>query len=92
MNAWNHFFRTGTRASIVGTLAYMLFGPLTWAVQLTLVYGGHTLTCATGGGAALADWIVIAVSLVAALVVVVFLLMQDSMADVLGLAAGHPRT
>jgi hypothetical protein len=33
------------RASATGTLAYLLLGPLIWAVQLTLIYGGHTLLC-----------------------------------------------
>lgn len=34
--------------SIVGTLLFMLFGPLIWAADLLVVYGGHASYCAAG--------------------------------------------
>ncbi len=34
--------------SIVGTLVFLLFGPLVWALDLLVVYGGHASWCAAG--------------------------------------------
>lgn len=34
--------------STLGTLVYILWGPIGWGGQLTLVYVGHTVFCALG--------------------------------------------
>lgn len=34
----------------IGTLAFILIGPLVWAVHLTLIYGGQSLLCAFNPG------------------------------------------
>lgn len=34
--------------SIAGTLLFMLFGPLVWALYFLVVYGGHASFCAAG--------------------------------------------
>ncbi|MBG0792886.1 hypothetical protein IYY11_05645 [Methylocystis sp. H62] len=36
------------REPLGGALLYVLFGPVLWAIHLTLIYGGHTLLCALG--------------------------------------------
>jgi hypothetical protein len=36
------------RPSAVGTIVYLILGPILWAVQLTVIYGGSTLLCVTG--------------------------------------------
>lgn len=36
------------QASIVGTLVFMLFGPLVWGAQMTLAYATHAALCAAG--------------------------------------------
>ncbi|WP_187972819.1 hypothetical protein [Aquibium microcysteis] len=71
--------------STLGTLAYLLLGPLAWAMQLTLLYAGHTLFCSQGGSAALGDGLVIGVSAVLALLVGGFLLVPSAVARRLGL-------
>ena len=46
--------------STVGTLAYILSGPLVWALHLTVIYGGHTLACNQEGAGGTTAWLVIA--------------------------------
>lgn len=48
MAADTHEPRQGGPASAVRMLAYMLFGPIVWALHLTAVYGSHALLCARG--------------------------------------------
>lgn len=53
--------RTGYRhRRAIAAILYLLSGPLVWAAHLTIVYGGHTLACARGGGPELAAWIIYA--------------------------------
>jgi hypothetical protein len=40
----------GGRAGLAPTLFYLLFGPVVWAVHLTIIYGAHTLVCARAPG------------------------------------------
>ncbi len=40
--------KNGTHEPLAGALFYILFGPIVWAIHLTLVYLGHTLLCALG--------------------------------------------
>lgn len=37
---------TGVKLTV--TLVWMTFGPIVWALHLTVVYGAHTLACARG--------------------------------------------
>ena len=53
-------------ASAVGTLTYILVGPLLWAIQLTTVYGGHTLVCTDGIPNGLGRLLVLAASIAVA--------------------------
>jgi hypothetical protein len=71
---------TGQRrhaASIVWLAAYLLAGPLIWAVQFSTVYALHALACATqpagaGGWLSLSMMIVTVAAVAAALAVLVF--------------------
>jgi hypothetical protein len=85
MSDLENLLRPRPEPSTLGTLAYLLLGPLAWALQLTLVYAGHTLVCSQGGSAALGDGLVIVVSAVLAVLVGSFLLFPLAVARVLGL-------
>jgi hypothetical protein len=76
------------KPSTLGTLVYILFGLIAWAVQLTLVYAGHTLACRLGWQAATADALVLGVSVVPAVAVVAFLAAPAPFARWLGLHPG----
>ncbi len=76
------------KPSTVGTLVYILFGLIVWAVQLTLVYGGHTLVCRLGWSPAWADAMVVGVSVVPAVAVVAVLAAPAPVARRLGLHPG----
>jgi hypothetical protein len=54
------------RGSITSAALYLTFGPIVWAIHLTLVYGTHTLVCThtTSGGAG-ATFAVLVVTVVA---------------------------
>ncbi|MDN2580914.1 hypothetical protein [Aquibium sp. ELW1220] len=85
MSDLENLLRPRPEPSTLGTLTYLLLGPLAWALQLTLVYAGHTLVCSQGGSAALGDGLVIVVSAVLAVLVGSFLLFPLAVARVLGL-------
>ena len=40
--------RERARASLTRTTFYLLFGPIVWAIHLTVLYGAHTLVCVHG--------------------------------------------
>ncbi|SOD41863.1 hypothetical protein [Nitrosovibrio sp. Nv4] len=44
--------RTGSRSNLqgMGTLVFMLVGPIVWTVHLTLIYGSQSLLCALNLG------------------------------------------
>lgn len=73
-------------APAVGTLTYILFGPLLWSLQLTMVYGGHTLICTGGMPDAFGRLLVLAVSIALALVLVAFLFAHGAAARMFGLS------
>ena len=77
--------RRKDQASAIGTLAYMLFGPILWGLQLTIIYAGHTLMCAVDLPGSLVRIMVLAVTAVIALVLLAFLLGQGSAARFFGL-------
>lgn len=41
--------------SIVGTLVFMLFGPIVWALHLLVAYGTHASLCATAASEPVAN-------------------------------------
>jgi hypothetical protein len=59
---------TASTRQMIGTLVFIMLGPILWAVQLTLIYGAQSSLCAFGvgvgsdGGNMLAAGIVIAAS------------------------------
>lgn len=60
-----------SEGSIVGTLVFILIGPLVWALHLLVAYGSHASLCAVAGAGRLADplpWILGGVTLAAALI------------------------
>jgi hypothetical protein len=73
------------QASAVGTLTYILFGLILWGLQLSAVYGGHTLICTSGLAGSLSQVMVLAVTAVAALVLFAFLIGQHAAARLFGL-------
>ena len=73
------------KPSTVGTLVYILFGLIMWALQFTVLYGGHTLVCSQGGTPATGDWLVYSASIVPGAIVLAFLVAQSAFARVLGL-------
>ncbi|MCR4264673.1 hypothetical protein [Nitratireductor sp. ZSWI3] len=80
----NTFFPPAPKPSTTGTLVYMLFGPLVWAVQFTLAYGGHTLVCARGGAPWISDVVVLAATALTAVLLVCFLVWQERCAGAFG--------
>ncbi|MCT7373986.1 hypothetical protein [Chelativorans salis] len=84
MNRHDDFFPLGPKPSTTGTIFYLLFGPLLWAGQLTVAYGGHTLACVRGSSPELADAIVIVVTALALVALTGFLIWQDRCARALG--------
>jgi len=85
MSDLENLLRPRPEPSTLGTLAYLLLGPLAWAMQLTILYAGHTLFCSQGGAPALGDGLVVGVSAVLALLVGGFLLFPLAVARILGL-------
>lgn len=77
------FIKSGQDHSTGSTLFFITFGPLVWAGQLTLLYGGHTLICFYGGAALLADLLVIGISMPLALMLLVFIARPDRSARAL---------
>lgn len=57
---------TASNRQMIGTLIFIMIGPILWAAQLTLIYGSQSSLCAFGigvgadGGNALAAGIVVA--------------------------------
>lgn len=41
---------TSSNRQMIGTLIFILIGPILWAVQLTLIYGAQSSLCAFGVG------------------------------------------
>ena len=78
------------RAPATGTLAYILFGPILWGLQLFFIYAGHTLICAAGLQAGGGRIMVLAVTAVAALVLLAFLVGQRFAAGFFGLLEDTP--
>lgn len=76
--------RPGPRPSVPGTLACLLFGPILWAVQFTVVYASHTLVCSQGGSAPAGHGIVIGTSVALAAAIIAFLLLPERFARGLG--------
>ena len=73
------------QAPAVGTLVYILFGPLLWGLQLAAIYAGHTLMCAVGLPGGVTRVMVLAVTAVVALVLLAFLIRQRFAARFFGL-------
>jgi len=88
MSELDDLLRPRPSPSVLGTLAYLLFGPIVWAVQFTVVYASHTLVCSQDGSALLGDGIVIGSSVASAAAIVVFLLLPEAFARGLGLTRG----
>ncbi|MEX0405587.1 hypothetical protein ABGN05_07945 [Aquibium sp. LZ166] len=85
MDRLDELLTPNPKPSTVGTLVYILFGPILWALQFTLIYGGHTLACSQGATPAAGEWLVYAASIVPAVIVLVFLVVQTPFARILGL-------
>ena len=51
----------------MGTLVYLLLGPIAWAMHLMVVYGSHTLICAREGGSGASETILAATLIVLAM-------------------------
>lgn len=77
----------GARPSTVGTLVYMLFGLIVWAVQFTTIYMTHTLVCTVGAPGAIASTLVVVVSAATAIGLVFALVRTDKLAVALGVNA-----
>lgn len=88
MNERENRLRPGPRPSVPGTLACLLFGPILWAVQFTVVYASHTLVCSQGGSAPAGHGIVIGTSVALAAAIIAFLLLPERFARGLGLPPG----
>jgi hypothetical protein len=85
MTELEELIRREHQAPVIGTLAYILFGPIMWALQLGIVYGGHTVICTSGAPAGFAQIIVLAITAFAALTLLAFLLGQRHAARFFGL-------
>lgn len=85
MSDLQDLLRPRPKPSTPGTLIYLLFGPILWAIQLTVVYGGHTLVCSQGGTAAAAHSMTLVVSAVIGIADLAFLLAPGAFARGLGL-------
>jgi hypothetical protein len=74
---------TASTRQMIGTLVFIMLGPILWAVQLTLIYGAQSSLCAFGvgvgadGNNALAAGVVIAASVVCMALVGVALARPD---------------
>lgn len=55
------------RRSTVGTLIYLLAGPLTWGLHFTVIYGAQSTLCAVGGAPDRAVALVMAIATITAL-------------------------
>jgi hypothetical protein len=77
--------RDHARPSATGALAYLTLGPIIWAVQLTVVYGGHTLLCDAGAPPASSVTLVAATTAAAVLAVLAALLFRPALARRAGL-------
>ncbi|WP_159590963.1 hypothetical protein [Chelativorans xinjiangense] len=75
------------QSSTLGTLCYLLAGLLMWGIQFTFVYVVHTLMCRFGAPPSLVSGLVLAITGVAVLVVLAFLVWQKPTARLLGLPA-----
>lgn len=75
--------RRGNVPPPVGTLVYLMAGPIAWGLHFTLVYGIHVLLCLSAPG--LVATIVVGVTVLAVAAVAAFLLRQRSAAALLGL-------
>ncbi len=85
MDRLDELLTPNPKPSTVGTLVYILFGPILWALQLAVIYGGHTLACSQGGTPATGEWLVYAASIVPGVVVLAFLVVQSPFARMMGL-------
>jgi hypothetical protein len=66
------------RASVVGTILFILFGPIVWAAHLGVSYAAHAALCAAGNrlplGPNALPWVLGAATIVAVLLIAVALL------------------
>jgi len=66
------------RASVVGTMLFILFGPIVWAAHLGVSYAAHAALCAAGDrlplGANALPWVLGAATVVAVLVITIAML------------------
>ena len=85
MNELDDLIRRKHQAPVIGALVYILFGPILWVLQLAAVYGGHTLLCTGGAPLDLARLMVLATTIVAALILLAFLVAQRRAARFFGL-------
>jgi hypothetical protein len=66
------------RPNVVGTILFILFGPIVWAAQLGVSYAAHAALCAAGDrlplGAPALPWVLGAAMVVAVLLIAVAML------------------
>jgi hypothetical protein len=86
----NELVRRKHQAPAAGTLAYILFGPILWGLQLIIIYAGHTLICTSGLPGSFARIMVLAVTAIAALVLLAFLSGQRPAGRFFGLVEDTP--
>lgn len=81
------------RHSVIGTLAYVLFGPLVWAIHIVVIYGGQSMLCAAAGildpSAAVRSLVALA-SVLALTIVAAATLGADRAASMMGAASSMP--
>lgn len=63
----------GRTPTITGTLAFMLLGPILWALHLTAIYGSQSLLCARGMAGPVPDLIFAATAVTLGLMAVCLL-------------------
>lgn len=76
--------------STVGTILFVLWGPLVWGLQFTAVYVGHTWICATGMGASASDVLVATATAIAVALIAPVIVMPERVGRLARLDAGEP--
>ncbi len=56
---------TSRKPSVVGTLTYVLFGLIVWAIHFTALYAGHTIVCSQDFPPAIFGWFAFTATIVA---------------------------
>lgn len=82
-----------TRPSSIGTLAYMLLGPIVWAVHSTVIYSAQSMLCAAAGAwdpSEMVRIVVAATTVLAFAIVATATLKADRTGDMIGAASPSP--